>query len=238
MSAYKGQSTGACHCASCSVLERVRFFPQQLVTSEDLNDQVEYVLNKLRRHNRYLHGFGIVCGLDVTAPDAAQNETGYSIAVAPGYALSPFGDEVYVAEAFNWDLSDAIFGGPEVCPPKTPEVLKGCLYYAAIRPVACFSRPVRVRADSCGCDDGACEFSRVRESFEYDLLSELPQSYEERNIRLDQKRSGHPPCLPCPTDNWVVIAKLRVGLQRIEVVPTQGLILTTTTLMGPPVADA
>ena len=46
-------------------LERVRFFPGQILTADDMSLSNEWVLEKLRRHNRYLHGWGIVCGCDV-----------------------------------------------------------------------------------------------------------------------------------------------------------------------------
>ena len=46
-------------------LERVRYFPRQLMTAEDMRTEQAYFVERLRRHNRLLHGWGIICGLQV-----------------------------------------------------------------------------------------------------------------------------------------------------------------------------
>jgi hypothetical protein len=51
-------------------LERVNFFDRQLLTANDMIADRDYFLQKLRRHNRFLHGWGVVCGLTVTIPGA------------------------------------------------------------------------------------------------------------------------------------------------------------------------
>ena len=48
-------------------LERVHYFPRQLLTVADMTTDQNYFLEKLRRHNRFLHGWGVVCGLEVIA---------------------------------------------------------------------------------------------------------------------------------------------------------------------------
>jgi len=61
----------ACGCKpgrTCDGLEclcRPRFFAGQLLTDEDLRRLDHYVVAKNRLHNRYLHGTGVVCGLEV-----------------------------------------------------------------------------------------------------------------------------------------------------------------------------
>ena len=45
--------------------ERPRYFPRQLITADDLTLEQEYFRNKLRLHNRLLHGWGVVCGAQV-----------------------------------------------------------------------------------------------------------------------------------------------------------------------------
>jgi hypothetical protein len=68
-----------------------------LLTADDFIREQEYFRQRLRRHNRVLHGWGIVCGLeiDVVADVAAGVAT---TTVSPGYALSRGGDEIIVAE--------------------------------------------------------------------------------------------------------------------------------------------
>lgn len=70
-------------------LKRPRFFSGKLVTLADLELEQQYVLNKLKRHNRTLHGFGIVSGLRVTV-DSRQ------IVIEPGLALDCEGNELAV----------------------------------------------------------------------------------------------------------------------------------------------
>jgi len=84
-------------CPSCGGLEclcRPRFFPGQLLTDEDLTLLEDYVVKKNRLHNRYLHGWGVVCGLEVVcSPCDAQTVT-----VRSGYALSPCGNDIIVCK--------------------------------------------------------------------------------------------------------------------------------------------
>ena len=44
------------------VLERPRYFPGQLMTPEEMILEQNYFRDKMRRHNRLLHGWGVVCG--------------------------------------------------------------------------------------------------------------------------------------------------------------------------------
>jgi hypothetical protein len=44
-------------------LERVKYFSRQLLTADDMTADQDYFRNKMRRHNRYLHGWGVVCGM-------------------------------------------------------------------------------------------------------------------------------------------------------------------------------
>jgi hypothetical protein len=69
-------------------LERPRFFAGKLLTEADLAQDQDYFLGRLRRHNRFLHGWGIVSGLGVTVDD----ET--TVVVAPGLALDCAGNEL------------------------------------------------------------------------------------------------------------------------------------------------
>jgi len=75
--------------ADSDSLKRPRFFTGQILTAESLEVEQEYFREKLKRHNRTLHGFGIVSGLKVRI-DAGQ------IMVEPGLALDCEGNELVV----------------------------------------------------------------------------------------------------------------------------------------------
>jgi len=79
-------------CPVCGGLEclcRPRFFAGQLLTEDDLNRLEHYIVGKNKLHNRYLHGTGVVCGLEVTCHQCKGFVT-----VKSGYALSPCGDDI------------------------------------------------------------------------------------------------------------------------------------------------
>src|SRR5260370_36600060 len=101
-----------------SGLERVNYFPRQIMTVDDMVAEADYFREKLRRHNRYLHGWGVVCGLDVTAaPIAGAPARGQ---IGTGYALGPYGDEIYVGEPVFLDLS--LCSGEAVPRPFDPDI--------------------------------------------------------------------------------------------------------------------
>ncbi|HEV2828127.1 MAG TPA: hypothetical protein VGW76_11045 [Pyrinomonadaceae bacterium] len=70
-------------------LKRLRFSTGQVLTAENLELEQQYFREKLKRHNRTLHGFGIVSGLKVIV-QAGQ------IIVEPGLALDCEGNELVV----------------------------------------------------------------------------------------------------------------------------------------------
>lgn len=86
-------------------LKRLRFFAGRLLTAGDFELEQKYFREKLKRHNRTLHGFGIVSGLKVVV-DAGQ------IVIEPGLALDCEGNELsvttqVVVSAVNCDRASA-----------------------------------------------------------------------------------------------------------------------------------
>src|SRR5512147_1637223 len=78
-------------CCGLECLCRPRFFAGQLLTDEDLNRLDHYIVAKNRLHNRYLHGWGVVCGLEVVCSPCSDTVT-----VRPGYAIGPCGEDIVV----------------------------------------------------------------------------------------------------------------------------------------------
>ena len=105
------------------VLERPRYFPRQLMTPTELTLEQEYFRDKMRRHNRLLHGYGVICGAWVSPvplkPETSQPQSTpaemakmkvkgagtpvqqtynfWLVKVSPGFLLSPEGDEIVIA---------------------------------------------------------------------------------------------------------------------------------------------
>jgi hypothetical protein len=219
------RGSGVGDCKDCGVsdlvsLERTRFFPQQLVSADDLTQDQVYFREKLRRHNRLLHGWGIVCGAGVTT-DGECTAT-----VAEGYILGPYGDEILIDQATSIDVckQDSVTnldcsGGDPWC-GDPPSVRDGSTVYLAVRHVERTTRPVRVPGCGCGCDGGDCEYSRIRDAFELKVLTELPATYTAQETELNSlaaawecARAGEARahCPPCPADPWVVLCDLTVS---------------------------
>lgn len=201
-----------CTQTGTAVAERVNYFPRQLLTADDMFADQDYFRLKLRRHNRFLHGWGTVCGLVVTADPGAN--TPWLVQISGGYALGPYGDEIYVGDAVTFDLAAC---GSAVASPcdqgstgtgNSPGV--GSTVYIAVEYSECMARPISVTPAGCGCEQTSCENSRVRDSYTIQCLPALPPSYQTPPSTatmcdfLDHQEV--PDCPPCPTDGWIVLA--------------------------------
>ncbi len=71
-------------------LVRVRYFAGQTLTEADLTAEQDYHRHRARRHNRLLHGVGVVDGLGVRT-------SGNAVVVSPGMAIDALGEECVVA---------------------------------------------------------------------------------------------------------------------------------------------
>jgi len=76
---------------------RNRFFSGRLLTAEDLELEQTYFREKQRLHNRALHGFGIVSGLEVSRRRD-------KLIITAGLALDCAGNEIVVAETQSHPL--------------------------------------------------------------------------------------------------------------------------------------
>jgi len=216
-------------CLSCTEqLERVRYFPRQLLTAHDMRVEQEYFREKARRHNRFLHGWGVVCGCTVeSVPDAKT----WTVRVCPGYVVGPQGDEILVDNCTDVDLKLGATPDPCTvrwpCPPVGPmpgeNGNKLTVVHIAVRYAECSSRPTRVHPAGCGCDESACEYSRIRDSYEIKVLWQLPESHVKaaqddrewcdtlQKIDPVLKRLHTfpvPPCPECVLEPWVVLASV------------------------------
>jgi len=219
-------------CMCCGEpIERVRYFPRQLLTADDMRCEEEYFREKLRRHNRFLHGWGVVCGCTVEPVPEAKTP---SVRVCPGYAVGPQGDEILIDCCIELELKTGASQQPCAvrwpCPPTGDVAVAGdgrATVYIAVRYAECFSRPVRVHPAGCGCDETGCEYSRVRDSYEIKVLWQLPQSHVDarkddeawckavHQMPPEMARRRHlfpvPPCPECDSDPWVVLATVSLS---------------------------
>jgi len=200
------------------------------MTAEDMRAEQDYFLARMRRHNRMLHGWGIVCGLEAQA--AATEDKPWQVRVCPGLALSPQGDEIHVAVPVLLDLAhppgddeDCV---PRPCPPdpsRTASTAEAATFYVAIRYNERLARPVRTGHSACGCGDHGCENTRHRDDFTLGVLDALPVPYDKASQArekawLDKVKgalggSSSPYGLPIPEvsdsepDRWILLLAIK-----------------------------
>jgi hypothetical protein len=135
------------------------------LTEAELNSEQAYVLAKNRLHNRYLHGWGVVCGLEVVCHDCEGWVT-----VREGYALDACGNDIVVCQDTDFNVIKAIEDLCNTrrrksyadCQPMDPGLQKSCndlderwcitLTYEEkeTRPTTALRRPGKGTC-SCGC---------------------------------------------------------------------------------------
>ncbi|MBA2674503.1 hypothetical protein [Ramlibacter sp.] len=214
-----------CACETAP-LERLRYFNRQLLNADDMRTEQDYFREKMRRHNRFLHGWGVACGCAVEPVKEAKS---WTVQVCPGYAVGPQGDDIQIDHCVTVDLR--LGATPEPCTVRWPCPPVGDMpggahgsrkAYIAVRYAECYSRPVKVLPAGCGCDETQCDYSRIRDSFEIKVLWTLPESHlaarKDDKAWLaalkgganddEQRQQGIPvpPCPECASDPWVVLA--------------------------------
>jgi hypothetical protein len=138
---------------SDTALERVNYFTGQLLNAADFQTEQDYFLARFRRHNRYLHGWGVVFGLTVTLTRSSE------IIINPGLAIDCIGNEIQL-------------GSPVTLPlPNSPDRQFVILQYAETltSPIPTVKETPHEPVDEFG-------FSRIRESFQIKIIETDPTS--------------------------------------------------------------
>jgi hypothetical protein len=182
-----------------------------LIAADDLKQDLLYHRGRLREHNRFLHGWGVVCGCDVHP--APTTEKPWQLRICPGYVVAPQGDAVRIRVEALFEVADLFMQSEDPCayarpcPPVARRRSHKDTVYLAVRHVECQSRLVRV---------ASCEYSHIRDGYEFCCLSELPATHTSSPFEcgdlLDPKVT--PPCPDCPEDPWVVLATIKLPESR------------------------
>jgi hypothetical protein len=71
-------------------LKRVNYFTGKLLTLDDFQTEQQYFKDRMDLHNRYLHGNGIVSGLEASL----STKSPCTLRISPGYAIDAYGNDV------------------------------------------------------------------------------------------------------------------------------------------------
>jgi hypothetical protein len=133
-----------------SALRRVNYFQGRLLGVDDFQAEQEYHREKMRRHNRWLHGSGVVNGLGVSLQGTAARPT---ITVKPGVGIDPLGNELEL------EVESTL-----------PVQVSARALVVVLRYRECSVEPVPVPGP---CDDSnAPQYSRIEESSELVIVAD------------------------------------------------------------------
>jgi hypothetical protein len=141
----------------------VRYHFGMLLGVDDFDAEKAYHLGKMRLHNAWLHGEGVVWGLDVRV-DAPACE----LEVLPGLALDAAGRELALGKKACLSLSEWLTvhqGDPDLAQTKA----HGSVSFdghVVMRFRACLARQVPAFADTCNGADTSTAYSRIDETVE------------------------------------------------------------------------
>lgn len=145
-------------------LKRVNYTFGLVLGVAEFQQSDTYFLAKHHLENRLLHGYGTVCGLDVTQQTTPQLE----VQVTPGWAINPKGQEIYVPQLMCVQVNDwltanqsalqAFFAGG-----KAPASLGLCV---ALCHRECKTDVVPIPGEPCQTQSSGMAPSRIADSFE------------------------------------------------------------------------
>jgi hypothetical protein len=160
-------------CVSCDFEPFLRnnYFTGKMMSAAEFTAETHYHQEKMRLHQARLHGWGVVCGLDVLQHPNVDCRTRY-VRIEPGSAVDCCGRDILVPEEEMLDLLcyDAVAALSRENPARV-HALSIC-----VRFVECATETVPVLYDDCGCDDQGCAPNRILESFAFDVSVDPPLS--------------------------------------------------------------
>jgi hypothetical protein len=149
-------------CATVPSFDRLNYYYGQLLGAGDFLAEQRYFREKLKLHNRCLHGYGVVCGLEVLVPPPATPPvTTPALQVSCGLAIDRDGNELVVRDPIDIpDVTALLSAAERAALPTTGSGVSVwitlCYHERGIEP----NRPVL--PDACGAA-ADCLFGKTRE---------------------------------------------------------------------------
>ena len=177
--------------------KRVNYTAGLVLGVDEFQQEQYYFIERTRRHNRFLHGYGTVSGLRVDTADTGGG--GLELRISPGLAVNPKGQDICVADTMcarldTWlqtyqQALQAIFGAP-------PFSL-GLSVVLCARD--CQTDTVPIPGEPCRSQQDSMAASRIADSFELKLCLDMDAPVGSPPMASPQM--GSPPLntgdLPC-----------------------------------------
>lgn len=149
--------------------ERNRYYYGKLLTEQDFNSEQRYFNDKRRMANRFLHGTGVVAGLQVVGIDEK------SISLEAGIALDGAGREL-VAERPVVLRLEQIDGFEQIAKKGNQDFVYLCMEYEEKE-----AMPSHNVTSAASLDSGSMEFDKIKEGYHL-YLTDTPLKNEEDTL--------------------------------------------------------
>jgi hypothetical protein len=157
--------------------KRVNYPIGMLLTPAEFFQEQFYFLERDWLHNRLLHGYGTICGLNISVEDNDK------ISVSEGFALDMQGRMIRVDKEQCAYLNEWLKKYSEKFSQASPPAPVPDSLYIVLCYQECPSDKVLIRTSPCQPKEQSEDYSRVQESFELKLVTEPPDHFEEEAIR-------------------------------------------------------
>jgi hypothetical protein len=178
-------------------------------------------LQRLRRHNRKMHGWGVLCGLWVVP--AADATHPWGISICPGYAIGPYGDEIELPHAVQLNLEEFLWYKPDT--PLAGIAVIPQIAYIAVRYQDIAGELTLVPNLACRCNDPDYVPDRIGDGYQAGVI--WPSTGLTQGTDAAAPASAAPatalckpdsaPCPPCPESPWVILAAILLPQRGIPI---------------------
>lgn len=169
-------------CTESTVLDpykRVHYATGMVLGEDEFRQEQTYFLERDLLHNRALHGYGVVCGLDVSIVDTSN---GPEVRVEPGLAVNPRGDVIRVPQAQCARLNEWLAREPSPIDPLATSPHQVTIFLQLCHD-ECKTDAVPVPSGPCRSLEDSSTPSRVADDFRLMLETQPPLQIEEDTIR-------------------------------------------------------
>jgi hypothetical protein len=187
------------------------------LTASACSLEQNYLLQRFRRHNREMHGWGVLCGLWVVPGSDGAHPWG--VKICPGFAIGPYGDEIELTQPAPVNVEDYLWFKPD---PFSAIAVLPDIAYIVVRYQDWLDDLELIPGGACECKDPVYAEARTGDGYRAGAIwtplaephprAPQPGTPSRRNLpsapasEICQPES--PPCPPCPDSPWVTLARI------------------------------
>jgi hypothetical protein len=158
--------------------KRINYSLGLVLGVDEFEQEQFYHLERGRQHNRALHGYGTVCGLQLTS-------SGSQVYVSPGLAIDPRGRVLEVDRVQCGDLNQwlAVPANLQAATGNVGSPMGSASVFVVLCYRECLTDNVPVPGAPCRSEQDTLAASRITEAFDLKFTTVLPAADEELAIR-------------------------------------------------------